>query len=106
VPTLQDFIDLDIALGGTGENRGGVSEEEILRYTGTGANQWGAVFGGYILSYNDEEDQGFTAGYWSQTEVNLDRGHSLFVSTYTYGGYIYSQATTGKSSGIMLRCVR
>ena len=101
VPTKQDFIDLDIALG----NRGRLQESW---YDGSYVNRyityWGAVYG--VL-------QNLEIGrYWSQTKYRDRHNQNIFafnlflrsgqVSTYTS----YPNNTAFVAYGAMLRCVR
>ena len=89
VPTVQDFIDLDIALGGTGEG------QSNFTYTGEGryqdnahaikyVNLWGGTFGGKcgLGGWNDYKD--YWANYWSQSESSVSfrlRSSELIVYT-------------------------
>jgi len=96
VPTRQDFIDLDIALGGTGYDQ--YSTSQVNKYL----NTWGGSYGGYCYSDGSLYNQGSEAYYWSQSE---------YSSTYEYylrfnsSGYIYPQNYSYKSNGFTLRCV-
>ncbi len=100
VPSVQDFINLDKALGGTGENKGGVPSA-LSKYIGTGSNQWGAVYGGTVTS--SLSGQGSYAKYWSQTEYSVGYG---YVCDLTSGNGVFPQYGGGKHAGGTLRCVR
>ncbi len=97
VPTKDDFVALDIALGGTGENS--QSDATLLdRYLTT----WGGSYGGRANS-GALFDQGSNAYYWSQTESTaVNSYHSCLLSS----GTIYPQNYNNKNLGYALRCVR
>ena len=69
VPTKQDFIDLDIAFGGTGRLRNGriqfVTDNYINRWGGTyaGTSKKNTICGQVLLT-----GQGLFASYWSQSQ--------------------------------------
>jgi uncharacterized protein (TIGR02145 family) len=103
VPTKEDFVDLNIALGGTGEN-----EQHNLtlanKYINTWAGAWGGLCDqigqiGQIVGF-----QGTHALYWSQSEYTVNYMYILYVDLYgnidpqTYG-YI-------SGFGLSLRCVK
>jgi hypothetical protein len=101
VATKDDFVALDIALGGTGENRAGENPEWIIE---SYVNTWGAGLGGvcdasgvwdvYIPLLN---------GYWTSTlEGGLAYGMA-FAAQYTT---INPQATDNRSLGFQIRCVK
>jgi len=104
VPTEQDFIDLDIALGGAGtlydpSFDGALNASLHWRYR----NVWGASFSGFCSSDGSLSGQGSSANYWSQSDGNADYGIVLFF--HTNGGPV--QFTAGeKRMGFPLRCVR
>jgi len=95
VPTKQDFIDLDIALGGTGENRRGDVEFVDSKYLG----RWGGS-----LSGNTIGNQGIAGSYWSQTKDAFGFAYNLSFSIN--GGFVSPQISTMKTNGFSLRCVR
>ncbi|MCL2028538.1 MAG: fibrobacter succinogenes major paralogous domain-containing protein, partial [Bacteroidales bacterium] len=73
VPTCQDFIDLDVALGGTGINRGGADDvrDKLIDVSGTSgvAKQfWGGACVGVCSSTGTLGSQGSYADYWSSSE--------------------------------------
>ena len=102
VPTQQDFINLDKALGGTGENR--KNSELVTFIIPKHLGDWGGAFGG-CFSNGTLYQQGVVGYYWSQSESSSDsnRGFYLFFST---NGDVYPQMSYFKSSGFTLRCVR
>jgi len=98
VPTSQDFIDLNIALGGIGNNR-----TDRDRYL----NNWGGAYGGRVFSraiFDAQIDgQGWQAYYWSQTELDKYSGFSLHFSSR---GDFATHDLANKSRGHTLRCIR
>ena len=105
VPTMQDFINLDIALGGNGNNRGAwTSDIATLQFvTDNYINRWGGAFGGNCLPAGSLNGQDFFAYYWSQTEGSATGGRGLHFNT---NGLIWPQDSVDKSAGFSLRCVR
>ncbi len=103
VPTRQDFIDLDKAFGGTGENRNASSYVSFINTNYIG--KWGAAYGGFAYA-GALHNQGFNSRYWPQTEHTVDNGYYLYL---TPSGDIYPQNNGHiyyKASGFALRCVR
>ncbi len=103
VPTKDDFINLDKAMGGTGVNRDGVSSE-LPKYVGIGSNQWGGAYGGNTNPAGSTVALGSYAQYWSQTEAITDAGYNLRLMPSS--GYISPQSNHHKYYGFTLRCVR
>jgi len=105
VPKMQDFIDLDIAMGGNGQNRfqetvnGHTWQDQLGWYTGF----WEGAFGGVCYSDNDMSGQGSSSAYWSQTEASTTGGFRLHFRTL---GGIEPQTAANKGMGYTLRCVR
>jgi hypothetical protein len=95
MPTKEDFVALDIALEGTGENRFGVDVDWI---TATYLTTWGGTLGGYAGG-----GIGTEALYWAVSESSSVFGHNL---TITMNGYVFPQNSNFKSSGYQVRCVR
>jgi len=105
VPTQQDFINLDIAMGGTGNNQ---FDNPILydKYL----NDWGATLGGYCDQHGARRNVGHEASYWSQSpppshstnttdRLQLRRSSQSVLLTGREGReYI--------AFGLSLRCVR
>jgi len=100
VPTMKDFIDLDIAIGGTGNGRDGVSPFVTNGYI----NLWGGTFGGVSLPSGTLDTQGTWGAYWSQTDGN-DSGAHCFGFTTTTTGIVGPQLWGLKNFGFTLRCV-
>ena len=101
VPTVQDFINLDKALGGDGNNRNNSEFDTFItpKYLGL----WGGAFGGLCSSGGTLNNQGSWAYYWSATEDNAACARNLNFDT---GGLINPQNWSYKYYGFTLRCVR
>jgi uncharacterized protein (TIGR02145 family) len=100
LPTRQDFIDLDRALGGNGNN-GQINSTLLGRYV----SEWGATFGGYRSPTNQLINQGTRALYWARTEFNKTRGYYLMLSSDN-DNRVSPQETIDKGFGLSVRCVR
>jgi uncharacterized protein (TIGR02145 family) len=98
VPTRQDFIDLDIAMGGTGNTQTNTTHRD--KYL----NTWGGSYEGYCTSNGTLTNQSSSAYYWSQSESSAD--YSYRLSFGLSSGSIYPQSTANKNSGFTLRCVK
>jgi len=98
VPTKDDFIDLDKAMGGTGNERAG-SEFINTKYLAL----WGGAYGGLCGSAGTRQNQGRYACYWSATEYNATDARILFFDS---DGNINPQTWNRKYFGFTLRCVR
>jgi len=107
VPTRFDFSDLDLNLGGTGNNRliGG-TPEQLEWYTaseGTGSSpQIGGTWGGARFTGNANIPTHNWSRYWSQSEASATNAFNLEVATND----IRPQFTNVKNLGFALRCVR
>ena len=103
VPTVQDFTDLDIALGFNGENReptevnGHSWQDQLDTYLTT----WGGAYGG-LCSDGWLYNQDFSGAYWSQSEDSADNGFSMHFRT---SGRVYPQGSGTKRLGYTLRCI-
>jgi len=98
VPTMDDFINLDKAMGGTGEYR------EDLDFVNTKyLGLWGGAYGGVCGSDGMLFLQGLWVGYWSATVGYTSDARFLSFAT---NGSINPQDWRGKDSGFTLRCVR
>ncbi|MDR1950988.1 MAG: fibrobacter succinogenes major paralogous domain-containing protein, partial [Bacteroidales bacterium] len=104
VPTNQDFKNLDIAMGGTGENRQvhgwnndieTAKVDQFINDTYLNPSVWGGAFG--ALCYNDGFlwNQGGSAYYWPGMFFGWEMG-SIYIHPKGQVQYI----------GSMLRCVR
>ena len=111
VPTTFDFVDLDLIMGGTGQNRGGTANDftiaqQVAWYLpadGTGTSpQFGGIWGGSRFTGHSSNLE--TAGtlYWSSTEINEAQAFAFRISS----SVVNPQNTDPKILGITLRCVR
>ena len=98
VPTTLDFMDLDRALAGTGNNN---QNNPTLRNRYVA--EWGAVFGGRANANGALFGQGWVAHYWSQWEFDANNGQGLILYST---GVVHPQGLEQKSFGFTLRCVR
>jgi len=100
VPTAQDFVDLDIALGGTGMSRtDGTATPQFV--TDNFITRWGGAFG--TSDADTPDDQGTWGIYWSQAEISTDIALGLGFST---NGHVWTNGSRSKGNSFMLRCVR
>jgi len=98
VPTQQDFMDLDIALGGDGYG----SNDPILR--NKYLSDWGGTYGGMCISSDWLDGQGSAAYYWSQSVDDInDMTWTLYFNS---NGDSTPQYPISKTFGVTLRCVR
>jgi len=97
VPTKQDFIDLDVAFGGTGE-RMQQNWERSDKYL----DGWRLTFGGSSTSFGSLSSQYARAFYWSQ-DGSKSLGNMFFAMV---GGVVSPVEIACKSAGFSLRCVR
>jgi len=98
VPTREDFRDLDIAMGGTGNSR-----TDLDFVNSNYITRWGGAFGGNCHFDGTLWNQGSWASYWSQTENDATYGRHL---SFNSNGIIYPQDWSRKNDGFSLRCVR
>ncbi len=111
VPTKDDFIALDKALGGTGKDRRAIAANDavLLKYeatSGTAGQFWGGPYSGYV-NYNNNRtlNSGTYAYYWSQTNHSADNAY-CFDRAKSSSSYISPQNGLQKYRGFALRCVR
>jgi uncharacterized protein (TIGR02145 family) len=99
VPTKDDFIALDVAMGGDGENRNGVTPDWIAaKYV----NEWGGTFGGFADG-SGIGSAGADANYWSSSEYDATLGYAL---NFTPSDYVLPQVAYYKSYGFLVRCIK
>jgi uncharacterized protein (TIGR02145 family) len=104
VPTQQDFIDLDRALGGNGSNRTDVTvRNKLIATSGIVGQFWGGTYGGYCSSGGSLSVQDSWAVYGSLAERVVTTGRNLYFAT---SGNVSPQNSLTKNYGLMLRCVR
>lgn len=102
VPSKEDFIALDLALGGTGER-----DQNNPALYNKYITVWGAELGGHALN-GQLLWQGMFGNYWSQStyateQYGQGRGHALVVDS---GGWVNVFPDFFKYHGFMLRCVK
>jgi uncharacterized protein (TIGR02145 family) len=97
VPSQQDFIDLDIALGSTGNSYTNATIRNKYLY------DCGGFYGGLSNPGGSLEGQGIWSHYWSRSNDTDIRGFNLYFST---SGRIFPQDISFMSLGGTLRCVR
>jgi len=112
VPTRADFRDLDLNLGGTGEDRsskdvGAPTIAQQLEWytaaTGYGSSpKIGGIWGGARFTGAAVNPAVSWSRYWASTESSVA---GVFALNFDEGG-IYPQDRWGKSNGFPLRCVR
>jgi len=98
VPTKDDFIALNIALGGTGLNRQNSAELRDRHL-----KEWGGAFGGRTSGNGTLAYQDVNALYWTQSQQGADTGFSYSVME---NGNSSPQGWNNKSQGFSVRCVR
>jgi len=110
VPTTEDFINLDIAMGGNGRVRNtGTSSVATPQFTTDNyINRWGGALGGACVFEGAHVSDGTlfsqgTAFYWSQTEFYATDAGFLHFRT---SGTIWPSSRFFKQYGLSLRCVR
>lgn len=100
LPTQQDFVDLDIAMGGDGENR---AFQDVSPYL----TQWGGEFGGYFWYFQDNLERSYVGSYgsyWADGESSETQGFALQFGDSR--NYITPRAQPDKYNGFNVRCVR
>lgn len=97
VPTSDDFVALDIALGGTGANQNPASH--LDKYV----TDWGGEYTGYCGISGMLLSQDFDAEYWSIPEGS--EKEALYLG-YKRSRYVGPLSSFDKGLGFTLRCVR
>ncbi len=100
VPTKDDFIALDKALGGSGANY-----QKVATLRAAYENTWGAEYGGYAngssLSYTGSE-----AYYWSQTKGSANQ-YAFRLTIFKSNNNVSPQDGNGSTfHGLVVRCVK
>ena len=98
VPTKEDFINLDKALGGTGNN-----DQTDATLRDKYLNDWGGAYGGWCTLVGTLHDQGSFAFYWSQSECGAGAAYNLYFGA---DNRIWPQDDGTKSNGNPVRCVK
>ena len=101
VPTREDFVNLDMNLGGTGNTRsGGATELEVDAWYAGPATIWG----GARWTGNATNVMAGGSVYWSSTE-NSTLVNEAFPFQFN-NNMILPQGGSTKGTGMALRCVR
>jgi len=103
IPSVQDFRDLDVALGGGGTGGGGWWGNPALR--DMYLNIWGGVYGGFSHSDGSLAGQNFEAHYWSRT-VPIGGGRPYSLNFNTNGNVSPGWTSFSQDFGFSVRCVR
>jgi uncharacterized protein (TIGR02145 family) len=101
VPTQQDFIDLDITLGGTGLHRDAL---QFINDHYLNSEVWGGTYNGYYRSESGLS-QVTDAYYWSSS-IPWDARTTAFFFNFRSSGYIYTRISAKRNWGMSLRCVQ
>jgi len=108
VPTIQDFVNLNTAMGGSGS--GDSFWSSLTNFIGTGTNQWAGVLAGASLQTGALSEQGRIGYYWSSQmdrEGDATRATILHIDSTPQGlGALVSLGWGAKNVGMLLRCVR
>jgi len=104
VPTAQDFIDLDVALGGTGKNR----QHYNLRQPQQGSFGYSNWLAGRAFDGKAPRRHMMSLGnFWSISSTSDVMGVSLSIGLRLFLGLEVSpQEPSNKGNGLGLRCVR
>jgi hypothetical protein len=103
VPTRQDFINLDIALGGNGSSR-----TDYVFFYENYIGRWGADLGGSCNGSGVLAGQGTGTNlwryYWSSSVADWNEGYSLFLRS---DGHSWpANGWLGMENGFAIRCVK
>jgi uncharacterized protein (TIGR02145 family) len=102
VPTKDDFVRMDKALGGTGAYYDDSPEKVIARYV----NSWGGVQGGFIDSEGSiSYDDGTVGGYWSISPTDDGKAYGMYFRTAPTGD-ANAQDIFELTHGNLVRCVK
>ena len=112
VPTVEDFVALDIALGGTGENR--YFDDEFNEYAAYRfmndkyRSLWNATSYRNFCYWDGTRTVAVSgAAYWSQSEhYNASLGFAFNFYLVNPWEAINPKGNFGKEYGVTLRCVR
>ena len=105
VPTRDDFVNLDMNLGGTGQNRGGSGAQVDAWYIGPAPNTPGTprgIWGGSRFTAHATSLTNAGSLYWSGTESSATNAFGLLLNATN----VNPQTNGNKAGGFALRCVR
>ncbi|MDR2448581.1 MAG: fibrobacter succinogenes major paralogous domain-containing protein [Prevotellaceae bacterium] len=97
VPTLDDFISLDLAFGGAAINTAKTEQYMLRNYV----SRWGGAYGGYAKS-TSAENTPWVAYLWSTTVPCSPQPVQLFVTI----GYLALQDDPARHDEFQIRCVK
>ena len=105
VPTQEDVINLNIALGGMGKSQNDAAMRD--KYLSI----WGGEYGGLSRSPDINPDnpldgQGHYGMYWSQTPLTETTTDIYGVLTFAFGGDFAGLGGASKWVGASVRCVK
>jgi len=108
VPTLQDFMDLDLALDGRGARQRGNTQRENRGSTpefvkDAFVNRWGGTLSGVARPDGTLFHQGVWGDFWSISERCENIGFDLSFGAL---GTVGPQHFGNKADGLSLRCIR
>lgn len=103
VPTAEDHLELDKALGGTG------GYVESTQHRDKYLNLWGGHYGGCMdISPGGQSryQQGQQHYSWSRTYTNESNATRLWFTNATYKSAVFPVSSAPKEGGALLRCVK
>jgi uncharacterized protein (TIGR02145 family) len=107
VPTQQDFIDLTIALGGTGNDGVNVDlRDKLIATSGDPGQFWGSAYVGYCSTNGGLSSQGVWAYYWAITEIPTLFPRNADGLGFGTNGSVRPRFSDSKNQGFGLRCVK
>jgi len=101
VPTDQDFVNLDLLLGGNGRTRTSlafVNDNYIAR--------WGGTYSGTCTASGALRSQNVAGEYWASVPRNQVPSNHAFTFGFENDGFLSPDGLIGKANGHALRCVR
>jgi uncharacterized protein (TIGR02145 family) len=97
VPSRSDFVQLNTALGGVGEQWSGATDALLQRYI----DLWGATYTGYNPYSYDFRD---IAYYWTSDVLGNNQAYMPHIAPALHR--LSVNYTTSVASGVKVRCVR
>lgn len=112
VPTAEDMVALNKALGGDGKNiiTWGTPEGQVL--LGRYISEWGAELSGNCTPLGVMPPVGYEGYYWTQTQHDYFEStggrpnNAIYTGLKKNGSLVYATYASVKSYGMALRCVR
>jgi uncharacterized protein (TIGR02145 family) len=97
IPSLQDFLKLNIVLGGSGDPGNITNATVAPRYLSI----WNGVYRGYYLAAGGALQSTANAIYWASESVDATTARWLSINVNSY-----NHVAQSKGFGLQLRCVR